>query len=101
MGDLEQQELRFLARDQEIGQYDYWWYEDGGAVEIPKLTWETLVSWHHYVEYCLRCGAFAKATKTATNKQWYQLECKHYCPRWDYDHDWDEELGWIPKGYKG
>jgi hypothetical protein len=97
LSDLDQFEGDMLRRDYEIDQYDHWWYEEGGELQIRAAKFETLVSWYCYEERCIRCGEFKSADKTSADKKWYQLECGHYCPRWDYDHDWDPEMGWVPK----
>jgi hypothetical protein len=98
MGDMEQYEVNMLRRDLEIMYYDEWWYADGGQVLMESLKFETLLSWFCFEEYCSRCGEFKSADKTSTNHEWYQLVCKHYVPRWDKTHSWDEEVGWVPKG---
>jgi lysyl-tRNA synthetase class I len=96
MGDMEQHEVQMLRRDYEIDQYDLWMQVS--QAEIDELTWETLVSWYCYEEYCPKCGKMQSADKTSGDRKWYQFECGHFGHRWDYDHDWDPEIqGWIPR----
>lgn len=98
MGDLEEFEVKMLRRDEEIEGYSYWW--DENRIDLEAATFETLLSWVEYTTYCIGggCGDYKKAVKTSTNRQFYELECGHNAPRWDWDHDWDDEIeAWIPR----